>query len=192
MRNRLLLIAVWLVLGGLMAFFMRGFVREAIVDPIVYFVWVTRLYVESVHQAIPWVAFLVIGFAIALRGVLGSNPFTLRGRDVAREQPGRLQILARWIRMAGQGRYFKWRLAHHLGTLSLDALSQSGRLSRAEVRYQLESGRLDVPPEITAFLLAGLGKESQDRHTGSALDLDVNRVVAFLEARIGEKVGSKN
>jgi len=197
-RGRLLLLGLLVAGVALAAWGLRGFVRQVIAVPLLYFYWITRLYLQSVPQVFLWVIVLVIAFLLAAKS-LGATRRPIRIAPVAREAPiGPVEAEMGWIRLAARSGYGKWRLAQRLAELAADVLAHRRGITPGQVRKQLRVGELDAPPEIRAYMKAGLGPipsiplgcllgpwaRPQPRADFHATDLDPERAVEFLEDRL--------
>jgi hypothetical protein len=119
-----------------------------------------------------------------------------------------VQTLARWIQRASQGEYFKWNLAHNVGEIALEVLAYREHATVEQVRQRLREGRLDLPPEVRAYLMAGQaprftrsnGLLRRFRHRwlrpapSFSLDPALLELVQLLEEQLeigGQQVGSR-
>jgi hypothetical protein len=69
---------------------------------------------------------------------------------------GQISSLARRIRRSADGKYYRWHLARHMRTLVFEALAYEHGLTLEEVGRRLDSGVFGAPPEVLAYLRAGL------------------------------------
>jgi hypothetical protein len=196
LRNRLALIATTLLLTVILALALPDLTREAIVVPIWYVIWMGQLLFRAIPQALLWALLFTIALVVAVR--------SLRKRSQFEEKPeiepiytGQVRVLLRWIQHQGERDYFKQRLAQHLGRLTLETLAHQRRLTSGEIRRHL--GSLDAPPEILAYLQAGLTPTPSRRgsllsrllhrlrwrRATSPLDLHPEIVVQFVERQLG-------
>ena len=194
MKNRLILLALALLLVGVLSLVFRDFVREAIVTPIAYAAWVAGILIESLPQMILWIALLAVVLWMAV-GSLIARPKPIRAfSDAKADRRGQIEVLARRIDLATRGYYFRWHLARRLRDLAVDTLAYRQRMTPEQVNQHLEAGTLDIPPAIRAYFQAEptLGSASrlpylrhrfQPHPATSPLDLDPEEVVRFLEAQ---------
>lgn len=180
----------------------RDFVRESIVVPIAYTIWITRLQLEAMPQIIPWVVLVVIVLAIARRSL--SSPHTQKRESRNRieiQRRGRVKVWANRLSRTNRGEYFKWSLAQQLAQLTLDTMAHNERVPSVEIRQRLLADRLDLPPDIELYLKVALtqpsaGRLSEFRHRlfggtrVSVLDLDPELIIQFMEAQMGEEIDS--
>lgn len=200
-RRRLVLsIVLLLLLTGIgMAFFLRETVRQLVVLPLLYVLWVVRLFLRSIHQVVYWLVLLVVVLALAIRSLIGRWGGAREAPLLSVVYRGRVGMWARWVDLAQQRYYyrgyFKWRLARQLGELTQNVLAYRDRIDPREVRQALDAGKLDLPPELQAYLGAGLWTRSfsafrqwrqrfSRRREPSPLDVDPMCVVEYLEEQM--------
>ena len=171
--------------------------REAVSTGLWYVVWLGTLIYKSVPQGAYWILFLLVALVVAAASLV---------RRVRREQgvsstelarPGRVQHLSRLVRGADQSSYVRWQLARLLGDLTREVIARQGPgAASGELEPILAEGS-DLPPELRAYLEAGLDRWPHQRSSLrgwvrrllristpiGALDLDPERVVEFLEAQ---------
>ncbi|MBW1711236.1 MAG: hypothetical protein JRG97_16270 [Deltaproteobacteria bacterium] len=175
----------------LLTFLLRGFVREGFVVPIFKLVRIAA----SLPQDIYWFFFLGVAAVIASRSLNRWSLPQIRARGPQTGQPGQLEHLVDLLEKAHQGVYTKERLARYLGELTLDILAYQERIDLEVVKGRLRAGTLNVPPDILAYLRAGLmwdstyQRQKRDKHfkpetQAPPLDLNPSRMVEFLESQM--------
>ena len=198
MRKRLLLIGLLLFLAVPLALVLRSFARDVIVIPILYILWLGDLLFQHIPQTLVWALLLVTILVISARSLVKSPRSRGEVREVERDRPGQVSTWARWIHMMARRGFYKWFLAQHLARLYLATLAYHERLSREQIRQHLEAGNLGMPPEIQAYLQAGLSplppmpvgffsrlmRRVRPSVHASPLDLELERVVQFLESQL--------
>jgi hypothetical protein len=126
------------------------------------FVW--RLY-RAVPPAVLWLGLLVILYLMAAMGWLAltfGGFFGESGRAPGpaafgpAESAGRVAVLARWVRRRKQGLFSRHYLKQMVTEIGIEKLAQAHRVSPAQIKAALEAGALSLPPEVSAYLLAGL------------------------------------
>ncbi|MBN1484828.1 MAG: hypothetical protein JXA37_08910 [Chloroflexia bacterium] len=175
---------------------MREFVHQFILLPLLYVWWLLRLFYHSVPQLIFWGFFMLLAALILLRSLFRHEGKRSETSDVIHgEYFGPVQTWAHWIQWAKQSHYSRWRLARRLAELTQDILVYQDQLSIAEARRILDAGELEAPVEVRAYLQKGRARHhftsfSRFRHVltrkkqPSALELDPERVIEFLEERL--------
>lgn len=199
MKKRLLLAGLVLLSVVPLALVLRSFARDAIVTPVLHLLWLGHLLFQSIPQALLWGLLLVIALLVFARSLIKSQAPMGEVHKVERDRPGQVTVWARRIHMMSRGSYYEWSLAQHLRRLFLAVMAYRQRLSRERTRMLLEAGKLDVPPRIRLYLEAAreptslrplnlfsrLAQLLRLSRQESALDLDPETVVRFLEEQIG-------
>jgi hypothetical protein len=194
------------LLVGLLALVVTGAVRDLIVVPLLYIVWIARLLYESLPQALVWGGFVVLAFFLVGKHVVLRLP-PAPDRDPPAASPGRVTTWARLVGPAARDRYTRWRLAQRLSQLALETLAHQARGQPEQLRRRLEDGALDIPPELNAYLRAGQAQYAPrssprrwwppaipGRRLGAApapapLDLDPEELVQYLEQIMQQSTG---
>lgn len=196
LRNYLALIAATLLLTVILALALSDLTQEAVAGPIWYVIWIGQLLFHAIPQAILWALLFAIALVVAVRSLLKRPQFE-EEPEIEPIYTGQVRVLLRWIQYQEERDYFKQRLAQHLGRLTLETLAYRKRLTLREVRRHL--GSLDAPPEIRAYLQAGLTPMLPRpgsllsrllhglglRRATSPLDLHPEIVVQFVERQLG-------
>ncbi|MBN1992236.1 MAG: hypothetical protein JW953_06000 [Anaerolineae bacterium] len=193
MKNRWLTLLAILLLAGLLTLVMRDLMRENLVAPLLYLAWVAGLIWASIPQAAIWALFLLTTLVIALRSLIKKGPILRHRNPPATKPEERIESWLKLIRRTRQEDYFKWQLAQRLHKLTLETLAHDERTTLQEMRQRLSQNQLDAPPEVLAYLEAGMTSfshflEAQPRwrlkKQTSPLDLDPERVIQFLEDKV--------
>ncbi len=175
MKNRPILLFVILLLIVLAALALNNVVQDVIAPALLSWLW--RVYVLSsgFPQMMTWAFFVALIPVIAIFSLIQGRPSfedDVYGED--KLHPGQVQELARWIRQAPQGDYFKMRLVRHLAKLTMNTLEYRERLTSKEIRNQLKDGQMEIAPEVHEYLKAswrkrayesGLATNSRSRRT---------------------------
>ena len=192
MSNRLLFAG--LVLLALIALLIRGFVREIIVVPLLYGLWIAGLILQSAPQVLLWSLFILVALIAASRSLIAPR-LSVRRRRQGASHTGRLGEWAMLIDLARGDALSRWRLAHRLEELAIQTLAEHERAPVDQVRQRLRNGKANVPPEIQRYLTARMptgqrravifhgATANQGAHM-AALDLDPEHVVRFLEEKV--------
>ena len=193
MRNRLLLIALALSALLAMALLIEGFVRDVLVVPLLYAVWIARLFWDSIPQGLLWAAFVLVVVASAARSIVTQRPMR-HVRTEETERRGRVEEWASLVNLAQQGDFSRWRLAQRLGQLALEVLPEQDLLASKRSVRRLQSETLDIPPAIRAYLQAPMPMARSRRRLraasrGGPFDLDPEQVVQFLEDNVHRPTG---
>ena len=195
MRARFVRLVLVLLLAALLTPFLKDFIRDVLLLPLLYAAWLARIVFDSIPQIAIWIVFLVVALLIALRSLSGGRAARFASRELQVTVVGRLKSWASLVERAGQEHYARWRLARELRRLTLAILANEKHLSPEQIRQDLAAGRLDLPPEIRDSLLASMTSFNYFSPTRfwfwkkpagpSALDLDPEQVLQYLEERYG-------
>ncbi len=163
-----------------------------------YVLWYVNLVLKSLPQAAYWAIFLCVAGAIAIASLLGRGDAQPGEKEMPAPQRGPVRQLAYSIRQAGEGYYFRWRLAGQLSERILEAMDAGGQMTAGSRRRWWARNNQEVPPEVRAYVEAalwggfwrpsGVGARlrrafSPDQAV-SPLDLDLKTVVRFLESQV--------
>ncbi|HLF28692.1 MAG TPA: hypothetical protein VJG32_20375 [Anaerolineae bacterium] len=194
MNKRRLLVSLALLLALVLASVLRDFVRDNVLTPALHLLWLLRLEFERLPQSYLWIALIVIGLLLAGSQLLAHTRPARRFIATGLERGGPIETLTRWFDLALYADYYKWRIAQRLGELALDVLAEREQLNREQVKARLAAGQLDLPPEIRAYLQAGLSPDTlndlsrptfrfSSHALFSPLDLPPEKVVQYLETK---------
>jgi hypothetical protein len=194
----ILLLILGLALAILLGLALQGIARQVIVMPILYLAWMAELIFRSIPGWLWWAWFLIIVAVIALRSL------RVRTRDAGPRRALRPQVdgpARTWairVHTARQGEYFRWRLAHDLAELALQYTAYRDHRGLAKYDRGEYIGTLNAPPDVQAYLQAGLkappwqpiGRLSRVTRfwrpikDDSPLALDPAKAVQFLEGQV--------
>ena len=194
-KRRFLPLLIILLLAGLLTLVLGDWLREAVVTPLLFGVWVGRLIFDSIPQAAIWGLFLLLTFPLAVRSLLRTSPAASKMTTLEASSAQRIGFWLYALRRVEQDIYYRWQLAQHLHKLAVDALANDQRISPKEVRQRLADGTLNLPPDMQAYLQAGMTSFSyfsvpkrrfrlRAKRTSSPLDFDPAQLIAYLEDKI--------
>ena len=154
-RILVLLLAPSVLLVATLTLILRDWVRDAIVTPILFILWLGGLLIKSTPQWVFWGVFLVMALLI-LANSLGTRKRP--DQNVGKAEPGRprrerVLFWAKQIRWKARRYFSPVDNVEPLRRLVLEVVAFQERLSLTEVEQRLESGELDVPPAIHATLM---------------------------------------
>ncbi|MFN2291061.1 MAG: hypothetical protein ACK2UC_07735 [Anaerolineae bacterium] len=205
MKRRAWVLLLILLLAVPFALLLRDFVREELAVELLRLLWAVRLLYESLPQLPIWLAFLAFALVAALGSLLLNGP---RRRETERPTPeprGRVHALARWIRRASEGEYFRWRLAQHLGALTWEVMAYRHHVDVAELERGLGTPGLQLPPAVQDYLqsrdaswspvslnlLARLRHRLRPNDGPQRPDPGLEAVVSFLEEQMEVEDGRR-
>jgi len=160
-RMLVLLLLPIVFLVATLTLVLRDWVRDAIVTPILFILWLGGLLIKSTPQWVFWGVFLVMALLI-LANSLGAR--TGSDQTVGKAEPGyprraRVSFWAIQVHQQARGDSPPTSSAEPLRRLVLEVMAFQERLSLREVEQRLEFGELDVPPVILAYLQDRLAAE---------------------------------
>jgi hypothetical protein len=176
----------------------RGLIRQMIIIPALYLLWLADLLIQSTPQWLFWAVLVLTALPILLKSLGTGERREARPRALAGGQPRRERV-AFWaiqLRLAQRGAYSSARFVEALKRLTLEVLAYREQVSPLQAQQQLETGELDVPREIVTYLERGArwtperaGWRARLAARLAALfsparpasDLELENVVRFLE-----------
>jgi hypothetical protein len=194
MKKILLWIGLILLFAGPLVIVLHDFARKVIVVPLMYIFWAGHHIFQSIPQSILWALFLVIAILISLKSLVKPRKTNDIVRDVEKENPGQVSLWAERFHMKNE-----WTISRYLKKLVVTTLAHNRQQSHKKIREDIESGELDTPSEIQAFLKLGIKRmpESSNRSflghffrprsrkkTALSLGFEPEKVVKFLENQL--------
>ena len=155
MRERLPAIALALLLVGLLFLIASGAFEQVVIVPLLFLWWVARVLYESIPQALLW------GIFVAIAVPLIAKSLAWRAAPLPTAVPqagtrGHVADWSRWLRDSSRDDHARWQLAQRLSQLAVEALALREQCSPQEINRRLQNGSLDLPPDLRAYLRAGL------------------------------------
>jgi hypothetical protein len=153
----------WIILGTavgivlILAFLYRGFVRETIVLPILYLVWLAGLVLGSINQALLWGLLVLIVIILIFRTVLrgtGISPGNLATVHTG-ERNGRVAYWKRQLSITNRAEYLKDDFRTSLSRLIYQTIASQYRITALEAETKVKNGELSIPEQVLAFLKEG-------------------------------------
>jgi len=181
-----LILSLFLALG--LVFIVDDFVQTVIVIPLLYTIWFVSLIVQSLPQGILWAGFIFVLLIVSFANLpKGKNPGSSTWRPLARKS-GQVEKWTQLLENTQNTRFSKWRLAQELKRLTRKLQSPINDDGWRSV----DIVDLGLPSEIFAFFEAGQPSHfpfwkrliSASEETETALDLDPEVVIQFLEERL--------
>ncbi|MCS6847246.1 MAG: hypothetical protein RMN52_05970 [Anaerolineae bacterium] len=151
---QLLMAALVLISVGVLTFALRDAVREAVVIPLAYAVWLTDLLLRSLPQGLFLAVLLIISAVVLLRGLLqaGARAGEMPFRPVGGGARSRLGFWMRQLSNLDHSQFAREQTAQEMRSLMLKTLAHTHQLDQNKVMARVRSGALSVPPEIEALL----------------------------------------
>ncbi|MFP3896340.1 MAG: hypothetical protein ACLFV5_05840 [Anaerolineales bacterium] len=201
-RRRLLLVGLTLfftiLLTLLLLHNLRDVVRDFVVVPLLYILWLARLFLQSVSQSLLWAIFLTFALVIIVRSLIEYKGRMQTTPKAGKGHQGRIQEMARQIELAERSDYFQYQVARRLGELLVGMVSHSKRPTPGMLQHALDE--LDAPPEVQVYLqtqalralppnripsFARIARLLRGNVHSVPPDADLESVVQFLEDRLG-------
>ena len=162
--NRLLRAAAALaVLVGVLAWLLYAVapLRRAVVAPLATILEAALRLYQAVPPAVLWLLVILLAYLLASASWIGAAGDWLTNRrrpeSTAEEATtGRVAYLARWLGRRRRGSYSRHYVKRIVSELAVEHLAQARRLTMPEVKLALETNVLGLPPDVNAYLLAGL------------------------------------
>ncbi|MCS7056401.1 MAG: hypothetical protein NZM18_09570 [Thermoflexales bacterium] len=205
---QLLMVALLFIVIGALTFTLRDVVREAVVIPLAYAVWLTDVLLRSLPQSLFLAILLMISAVIVLRRLLQANaqPDELPSRPTVSGTRSRLGFWMRQLNNLDRSRFAREQVAQEMRNLILRTLAQTRQLEPGEVMAGIRSGAIGVPPEVEGLLRNWQGWMETERDDGygwgwlwqrlrralrpraqasSPLDDKLKAAVDYLETQLG-------
>ncbi len=197
MRDRVLPLAVLAIVAVGLAIFIEGFVRQVLLQPLLYTAWVADLFIRSLPQGVFWGLLTLVVFYLSVKSLSFRRPRAVGRSTQPLAQLGPVALWQSRLQRARKLDYASWTLMRELRRLTLeiatgekvennpetvDAVSlREANLPEPFIRYfeiRLEGG--DTPWK---GLLNRLIPETKSRYLGSESQLEPVEVVTYLEER---------
>jgi hypothetical protein len=140
-----------------------GPLRQLVVAPVLFLLQTLVRVYQAIPPSVVWLFFVLAAYLMASTGWLravGDWLMYRRERGAAAghadRSEGRVATLARWVARRSRGTYSRHYLKNVVSELAVEQLAQTHRLSVPQVKMALETNALQLPPEVNAYLLAGL------------------------------------
>ncbi len=163
---------VFIIIVAVLMLLAQDIIREVVVLPISYLVYATRLLVRTTPQIFFWMATVLLLFVAAYRSLAGRpkklapTPPMLDDFDSPNEViRGRASYWMLKAHLAQQGDSEYYQRAFHtaLARLVLDVLAYRYRLVPNQIEDRLRAGTLQVPPEVSEYILSVLVRDDAYR-----------------------------
>lgn len=180
---------------------LRGLAYRLIVIPILYMLWLVGFLFESLPQPLFWTLFLLLMLRLAWQSLRPPKQTLHQPQMMEASVPeGRLAVWLQRLVLAESGNYSKWGVARHIVQLLVETIAYQEQISIAQARLRLRSGNFEAPPEVRAYVQAGLLSQPPPSLTLFAklmqrlglreaqelpeLDLDLINLVTYLEDQL--------
>ncbi len=167
-RRLILILVLLLVVSGAVLFWLRDIVREMVVLPISYLLFVAGIIIDTAPQIFFWLAAIVVAFWNAYRSLSTrrravSSPIiapTLSDTGDRNLNGGRVAFWSNKVSHMRRYRsqYYLSTFHQSLARLLIELLAHRYRMTMLQVEERLRSGMLDVPSDIREYALSGLSR----------------------------------
>ena len=151
-----LIIALVLIATGALTLLLRDLVREMVVIPLTYAVWMGDIALRTIPQGLLLALLVLIGLFFVLRSAMhstGDDQPLARGTVPASQQHSRLVFWARQLNRMEDSQFAVEKLALELKALIVRILSSQGNLPEDDVIDAVQRGNLAVPDEVRSLLI---------------------------------------
>lgn len=158
LKRILFIVAAIIVLAVPLMFLMENFVRDAIVTPAAYVVWLFSVVIEALPDA------YLLGFAVAVvlyvavRSLFRESEASDRRTIPHTPVEGSATTWLRKLQLVTRGSYSAQRLEHHIGQLLLRVIAYENRCTMREAAELVEHRQLELSPELREYLDAALSR----------------------------------
>ncbi len=178
-RRYIIIAVVSVVLSVVMMFWARDVIREAIVLPLSYLIYVIGILVDYTPQIFFWIVLLLIGLRIAYLSISRKKKRTddeygdyYRASDDPYVTSGRVLFWANKVYQlrTGRGTYFTRTFHESLNRTLLQLLAYRYRITPHQVEERLKEGALELPQDVREYALKNLEvAEENDENTWEAM-----------------------
>ncbi len=176
------------------------FIREAVVIPLTYLIWLGGLILKSIPQEIYLIGLIIVAAAIALNTLnkLQRKPANARFASTESGDASRYRLWLRLYTAAPASEYSRLELARETRKLIVSVLAHQDGLTQPEVEQKIVSGAIPVPAIIRQLFqerdLMSTPRPSPrfwrrlirktDRPSDPLLDQSLEEIVQFIENRL--------
>ena len=186
-----------LVLAVILALVLTPIVRLVLATPIVEYLFLIRIFLDSLPQIYLWIAGILLFLWIAFRSVGRLLIRTSAEAMHHRQYQNRVDQWNHWLTLQRKGKYSRWLLMNRLSKLAIQIIAHTQRESQKKLRQSLLSNESDLPQSIQSYLRQGirpLAVDTKQKRTirFRRLEMDVWRIepetiVRYLESLLEAK-----
>lgn len=151
-----LLIALVLIATGVLTLLLRDAVREAVVIPMSYALWLGDIVLRSVPQALLLGLLVLLCIGIILRSATrsaGATEALAQATPAAATHHSRLLFWARQLNRMEDSQFAVEKLALEMKKLTVNILSVQENLPEDEVMNAVQRGTLVVPDDVRSLII---------------------------------------
>lgn len=153
--KRILLMAGFIAALGLpLMFLMENFIRDAVVTPLAYTVWISGVVLDALPQSYLLAGIIAVAIYAAARS-LRRQPPPLQGPKLAAAPPkGTATAWHRKLELSTKGGYSQRRIQQQIGLLIMQVIAHEQRLPVREVAQGIETGEIEIPADLNVYIEA--------------------------------------
>jgi hypothetical protein len=197
MKRRFLPLVASLLLTVVLVFVVEDFIRQVIVDPLLQVAWFFTLVLGSIAQEIYWAIFIILALLISRKSLVKGKTLKRGSPNLKTSNRGPVATWSAMLERAEEQAFSRWRLAQAFRRLTRDLFSpnENHNPHRSDDWEHVKSS---LPPEIVAYLESPLPSyrgiirfwpRRRADTLGTALDLDPDTVVTYLEEKLDPLTG---
>ena len=159
---------VFVIVVGL-ALFYQDSLKEIILIPLLYVMWVAELVLKSFDQRCIWLMALIVAVSLSLAFSRRSrSPVDGYQRSLPQRFPdsGRIRYWKRQIRIGSSALYTSGFHRSELSRLVIETLAYREGFSAEEIKEQLNGGMITVPSEVRYILGLDEVQDHPDKPSG--------------------------
>jgi hypothetical protein len=132
-----------------------SFLRESVVRPLSYALWIVSLLLRGTPQVIFWGFLLLVALVVALRSIAAVSRQPVHPQPILVNYPHRARLRF-WVRqlLLSQDDRVKFQLKEALNRLAMDVLAYQQGLTPGQYQQQLDRSEKEAPEELVPFLNA--------------------------------------
>lgn len=166
-RRLITILVVLMLISGAVFVWLRDIVREVVVIPVSYLLFVAGIVVDTAPQLFFWLVVILIAFWIAYRSMSTRrraaptmNVPILRDMGDKAPYGGRVAFWSTKVNHMRRYRSVYYQSTFHvsLARLLIELLAYRYRLTMLETEERLRGDLLDVPEEVRAYVLSSLSR----------------------------------
>ena len=149
MTRRLLPLAIALVATLILAFAVRGFVREVVIVPVVYAGWLTWLILANLPQWIFWTLLIMVSLVLAVRSLQGVKHGSPDAKPGSVSPQGSVSIWSLRLRNRTSQQTSRWRIARDLGHIFWETRFPDEPFHMQRFLEHIDEPTMAMPPETS-------------------------------------------
>jgi hypothetical protein len=152
LRRVLPLLAILIALALPLMLVLEDFVRDAIVLPLAYLLWLVGVILDALPQALFLSLIVFLGAYIAARSLSRDRKPEQTEQPRYSRSEGAVALWLERIGRVSEGAYSRERLNYYLGQLLTRTIAHEEHIPPREILHAVDTGELDLPPEIRMYV----------------------------------------